>query len=262
MRASQTYATVERFYIWQAMFDCIGALTTDCLACQNMEPKPKHLNEVPLEELVCYAAPFCATHIDYKGPLHPLSNRNTHCLLIVTSILRSLIVYPVNITDAHTNIAPVEKWIVHFGIAQSILLDRGTAFLKRDTVNWTKELGITLRTRTTHPPGTDGKMETHYQHIARYRRSFLDDAGTNWAPLAPKFAFAQSTSANYTSGKTPQEVVRGAEPQIPMSVKLGFYCNKQKLCCSELCSELPPHTLNENSMKNELFHNLRRPHIS
>ena len=244
------------------MLYCLGALTTDCLACQNFEPKPKHRNEVPLEESECYTAPFCATHIDYKGPLHPLSNCNTHCLLIVTSILQFLIVYPVNITDAHTTIAPVEKWVVHFGIPQSVLLDRGTAFLKKDTVIWTKELGITLRTRTAHPFWTDGKMETHYGYIARYRRSFLDVAGTNWAPLAPKFAIAQNTSANYTSGKTPQEVVLGAKPQIPMSVKLGPYCNKHKLCCSELYSELPPHTLKENSMKNELFHNLHRQQIS
>ena len=81
MGASNTYANAKRFYYWPGMFDWICALTADCLACQNKKPKPKHLNEVPLEECQGDTAPFSAIHIDHKGPLHPPSNRNTHCLL-------------------------------------------------------------------------------------------------------------------------------------------------------------------------------------
>ena len=262
MGASKTYANAKRFYYWPGMFDWICALTADCLVCQNNKPKPKHLNEVPLEEWQGDTAPFCAIHIDHKGPLHPPSNRNTHCFLIVESFSRFLMVYPVTNTGAQATIAAVEKWILHFGIPQSIIHDRGTAFLNTDFVNWTKELGITLRPRTAHSSRTNGKVETQNQHIARYWRSFLNDAGTNWAPLAPKFAFAHNTSVNYTTGKTPYEIVFGTKPQIPMSVKLGLYRNKHKLCCSEFCTDLPPHTHDENSTKNELLQKLLRPQLS
>ena len=47
-----------------------------------------------------------------------------------------------------------------------------------------------------------------------------------------------------------------------MSVKLGLYRNKHKLCCSEICSDLPPHTHDENSTKNELLQKLLRPQLS
>ena len=147
----------------------------------------------------------------------------------------------------------------HFGIPQSKIHDKGTAFLNTDFVNWTKELGITLRPRTAHSPWTNGKVETQNQHIARYWRSFLNDAGTIWAPLAPKFAFRHGTSVNYTTGKTPYEIIFGAEPQIPMSVEPGPYRNKHKLCCSEFCTDLPLHTHDENSAKNELLQKLLRP---
>ena len=93
-------------------------------------------------------------------------------------------------------------------------------------------------------------------------KKFFNDAGTSWAPLAQKFAFAHNTSVNYTTGKTPYEIVFGAKPQIPMSVKLGLYRNKQKLCCSEFCTDLPPHTHDENSTKSELLQKLLRPHLS
>ena len=262
MGASKTYANAKRFYFWPGMFDWICALTADCLACQKKKPKPKHLNEVPLEERQGDTAPFCPIHIDHKGPLHPPSKRNTHCLLIVDSFLWFLMVYPVTNTGAQATIAPVEKWILHSGIPQSIIHARRTAFLNADFVNRTKELGITLRPRTAHSPWTNGKVETRNQHIARYWRSFLNNAGTNWAPLAPKFAFAHNTSVNYTTGKTPYEIVFGAKPQIPMSVKLGFYSNKHKSCCSEFCTDLPPHTHDENSTKHEVLQKLLRPQLS
>ena len=181
------------------MFDWICALTADCLACQNNKTRPKHINEVPLEEWQGDTAPFCAINIDHKGPLNPPSNRNIHCLLIGDSFSRFLMVYAIANTGAKATVAAVEKWILHFGIPQSIIHDRGTAFLKTDFVNWTKELGIILRPRTAHSPWTNGKVETQNQHIARYWRSFLNDAGTNWAPFAPKFAFAHNTSVSYTT---------------------------------------------------------------
>ena len=50
MRATKTYANAKKFYYWPGMFDWIRALTADCLTCQNNRPKPKHWNDVPLEE--------------------------------------------------------------------------------------------------------------------------------------------------------------------------------------------------------------------
>ena len=106
--------------------------------------------------------------------------------------------------------------------------DRGTAFINTEFINSTKELGITLLPRTAKSPWASGKIETQNQHIARYRRNFLNDAGNTWTSLAPKFAFAHNTSVNYTTGKTPYEIVFGNKNQIPMSLKLGLYRNKQQ----------------------------------
>ena len=171
-------------------------------------------------------------------------------------------VYPVLNTTALATITAVEKWILSFGIPQSIIHDRGTAFINTEFINWTKELGITLRPRTAYSPWTNGKIETQKQHIARYWRNFLNDSGNNWSSLAPKFAFAHNTSVNYTTGKTPHEIVFGTKPQIPMSLKLGLYRNKHKLCCSTFCESLPSHSHSKNSLKNELLDNLLQPQLS
>ena len=41
-----------------------------------------------------------------------------------------------------------------------------------------------------------------------------------------------------------------------MALKLGLYRNKHKLCCSELCEDLPPPSRSENILKSQLLDNL------
>ena len=225
MGASKTYNNANRFYYWSGMSDWMCAPTADCLICQNTKPKLKQGNEVTLEEWQNETLPFRTIHFDHKGPIHPPSKRNLHCLLVIDAFSRFLMVYPVTNAGAQATISAVEKWIHSFGIPQSIAHGRGTAFINTEFINWKKELGITLRPRTAHSPWTNGKNETQNQHIARYWRNFLNDAGDNWSSLAPKFAFAHSNSVIYTTGQRPYEIVLATKPQIPMSLKLGLYRN-------------------------------------
>ena len=112
MGATKTYANAKRFYYSPGMFDWICALTADCLTCQNNKPKPMHRNEVPLKEWQNKTVPFLTRHIDHKGPIHPSSASNVHCLLIVDAFSRFLMVYPVRNTAALAAITAVEKWIL------------------------------------------------------------------------------------------------------------------------------------------------------
>ena len=123
-------------------------------------------------------------------------------------------------------------------------------------------MGIILQPRTAQSPWSNGKIETQNENIAPYCRNFLNDAGNNWSSLAPKFAFTHNTRINYTNGKTPYEIVFGAKPQIPMSLKLGLYRNKHKRCCSQFCKDLPSHSHSENNLNNQLLDNLVRPQLS
>ena len=139
MRATKTYDNARRFYYWPWMFDWICALTADCFTCENNKPKPKHGNEVPFEERQNEAVPFCTVHIDHKGPLHPTSASNAHCLLVIDAFSRCLMVYPVRNTTALATISAVEKCIFSFGIPQSITHDRSATFINTEFVNWSKK---------------------------------------------------------------------------------------------------------------------------
>ena len=46
---------------------------------------------------------------------------------------------------------------------------------------------------------------------------------------------------------------------INLSLKLGLYSKKHKICCSDSCKDLPSHSHSENYLKNQLLDNLLRP---
>ena len=100
MRATKTFAEAKRLYYWPGMFDWICALTADCLTCHNNKPKPKHRNEITLEEWQNDTIPLQTVHIDHKGPLHPTSNRNFHCMLVFDAFSRFIMAQLVNNTGA------------------------------------------------------------------------------------------------------------------------------------------------------------------
>ena len=138
MGASKTCNNAQRFSYWPGIFDWICALTADCLTCQNNKPKPKRRIEVPPDEWQSEAVPFRTIHIDHNGPLHPPSIRNLHCLLVIDAVSRFLVVYPVTNTGTQATIPAVQKCIHPFGIPDSIVHDRGTAFVNTEFVDWTK----------------------------------------------------------------------------------------------------------------------------
>ena len=104
-----TNANAKRFYYWPGTFNWICALTADCLTCQNNKPKPKHRNEVLLEEWQNERVPFRTVHLDHKGPLHPTSAGSVHCFLNIDAVSRFLMVYPIRNTTALATIIAVEK---------------------------------------------------------------------------------------------------------------------------------------------------------
>ena len=142
MGATKTYANTKRFYYWPGMFDWICALTADCLTCQNKKPKPKHHNEVPLEEWQNETFPFRTIHIDHKRPIHPTSASNVHCLLIVDAFSRFLKVYPVRNTTALATITAVEKWILFLEFHNQSSMTEALPSLIQNSSTGPKNLGL------------------------------------------------------------------------------------------------------------------------
>ena len=76
--------------------------------------------------------------------------------------------------------------------------------------------------------------------------------------MASKYAFARNTSENTATGSTPYEVIFGTKPQLPHSFKLGVMKDTTKLCHSDLCDGLHPHSHNLSQTNTSLERMLRK----
>ena len=186
--------------------------------------------------------PFRTVLIGHKGPLYPSSSGFEYCLVVVDSFSRFIQIYPVKSTSALHTIEAMENWILTFAIPQILVYDRGSAFINREVTNWATELGITLAPQTDHSPWANGKVEKQNKPLTQFFGHFLSKNSSNWASLAPEFAFAHNTSVNTATGSTPYEIIFGSKPQIPLSLKLGLMRDTRKLCHSDFCEGLPPHS--------------------
>ena len=150
MGASKTYKNVTRSY--SGLLCLIGFVHCFLIVLthHNNKLRPRHKSQIPLEQWQNETVAFRTIHIDCKRSLHPPSNLNFLCILVIDAFSRFLMVYLVTNTGAKISISFVEKGIHSFGIFQAIVHDGGTAFIKNDFINRTKELGIILQPRTAH----------------------------------------------------------------------------------------------------------------
>ena len=178
------------------------------------------------------------------------SDSHTHCLVVLDAFFRFLGAYPVSDTRAQTTFNALEKWITSCGKPQKMVYDNDSAFMNSDLSNGTKMFGITLAPSTTYSPWRNDKVEVQNKHLAKNSRNFINESGYNSSKLTFKFAFAHNTSVDYTTGQTLYDIVFGAKPQNPMTLKLGLSRDKNKQCKSEFCHGLQSHTHSENNLPN------------
>ena len=102
--------------------------------------------------------------------------------------------------------------------------------MNQDFTSYTHELGITHAPRTAFSAWTNGKLEVQNKQLGAHFRNFLDQHQGRWDEVAPKFAFAQNTVPNASTGLSPYEIVFGQKPQIPLSLKLGLLRDSKLTC--------------------------------
>ena len=125
---------------------------------------------------------------------------------------------------SHTLLNPwaLAHFISSFGTPQKFVYDKRLSFMSTGFSTYFLEHGITHAPGTKWSLWTNGKIEIQNKHLRRPFRSYLLEAGKNWANLPYKFAFPHNTSMNSTTGTTAYETVFGFKPQIPISLKLGL----------------------------------------
>ena len=264
---NRTLEIIQRYFYFPGLAAWVSALVHDCVNCQKNKNYSVKNNRAPVQDWsITVPHPMHTIHMDFKGPLNPLSDRCQFCLVIIDAYTHFCQVIPVKKADGATVIkALTDNWILPFGIMQYLVTDRGSEFFNHKLAEWCSVLGITMKPRSGYNPWSNGMCENRMQHLGKYLRAFIDENARNWSDLASFFAYAVNTQVLTHLGKTPYEILYGIKPQVPISLRLGIFRNEFKHCNPKpgsFCENLPPHRHENEALIAENVRKIIKPNVA
>ena len=110
--------------------------------------------------------------------------------------------------------------LTRFGIPAEIICDNGSQFISLRTRNFCTSWGIKLITSTPVHPQANGQAESSNKIIINNLKKRLSEKRGRWAEELPLVLWADRTTAQTSTGKTPYSLVFGTEAVIPPEVMI------------------------------------------
>jgi hypothetical protein len=214
---TKTIDLLNRKYYWPNMTTAIRGFTDGCLMCDKSKtPRAKpsgFLKPLPL--------PFRAWEdisIDFISPL-PACIRHErtfkHILVVVDRLtkMRHFIATETLDTEELVDRFVDRVYSLH-GVPETIVSDRGSAFVSAFWRALSTRLGITLKPSSAWHPATNGQTERVNAELESYLRMFVNWAQTDWATWLPLAEFAGNNMVSETTGVSPFYANYGFNPRM------------------------------------------------
>ena len=154
---------------------------------------------------------------DIAGPLKETEHGNKYFIEVIDHFTKFIQVYPMQRIQAE-DVAQilVDKWMMIFGIPESLLSDGGTQYRSK-LLEAVYEYINSLKTTSFHPQ-CNGQSERTVQTTKAMLRAHVDDNQTNWDVLLNKATFAYNSSVHTATKLTPFELQYRRKPMIPIDI--------------------------------------------
>jgi transposase InsO family protein len=157
--------------------------------------------------------PFQRLHVDNLGPFVKTTRGNTHICLFIDSFSRHVSVYPIKSCKANAMVRCLQDVILHFGVPDQIIADRGTCFTSRKFKGECQARGIKVTFNSPRHPRGNGMVERVNRTIIPIIQAETRGEST-WDLCLKKVQYDLNSSLNKTTRKTPFEVLYGYNPSL------------------------------------------------
>ncbi|XP_015118991.1 uncharacterized protein LOC107042459 [Diachasma alloeum] len=190
-------AKLNNYYYFPGMKKYLRQHIGACLHCiltkstTGKQPGELHL-------ILPGSKPFDAIHVDHLGPFITSSRGNTHLLVVIDNLTKSVWMVPVKNTKANTTVRQMEELVMNFGAPGRVVSDRSTCFTSEKFAKFCRRHGISHTLTSPRYAQVNGQVE-------RVNRTLLP---VICAILHPE------KEVNKTTGKTPFELLYGYIPRF------------------------------------------------
>ena len=207
-------------YFWQGQSEEIKRHVQTCVPCQMRKKvvgKPQGLMQ-----FITVENPFDKVGIDLLGPFPETKFGMKHIMVVVdyfTKWVETKALESAKALDVAN--AFVQTVILRHGAPESILSDRGKAFISEIMTEVFKLLKTNHNTTVAYHPQCNGLCERQMHTFATMLSMYVSQDHRDWDVLLPYMQFAYNISTQDSTRRTPFYLIYGREARYPEDVMLG-----------------------------------------
>lgn len=207
----KTYSRLRNRFFWRGMYRSASKYVRSCVPCQRRKPPTTSpaglLHPIPPAE-----APFQRIGIDMLGPF-PLSSAGNRWVIASVDYLTRYAETRATASGTAADVASflLERIILRHGAPQTLLSDRGAAFLSETVQNILRLSNIVHSTTTPYHPQTNGLTERLNRTLAEMMSMYVTADHKNWDVILPYVTYAYNTARQSTTGFSPYYLLYGRE---------------------------------------------------
>ena len=208
---SSTLQQLQLHYVWPRMRKEVSLYVRDCVGCQSSKIT-RHTR--PPFKSYGHHDKFAAIHIDFVGPLPPISNKR----YLVTIYDRGsgwFESYPCTHATADSACNALLLWVARFGVPEIIVSDRGTHFESQLFKSLTTKLGITKRRVTAYHPSANGAVERQHRRLKEAIKARSLHAKSTWLRDLPLVMLGLNNSISQEFNSSAAQRVYGRQLAVP-----------------------------------------------
>ena len=137
--------------------DEVRKITASCKICAEVKPR---FYTPPEMHVIKATKPMERLSIDFKGTIGNL-NRNNYMLTVIDEYSRFPFAFPCSNINAETVIKCLTQLFSLFGLCSSIHLDRGSAFMSKEFIEFLRGKGIAYSRTSVYNPRGNGQCEKY-----------------------------------------------------------------------------------------------------
>ena len=213
----KTLDLLHRSYWWPGMSHFTATFVKDCALCFRTKT-PRSAPPGFLKPLELPARPWADVSMDHVIDL-PTCTRNgkafRHIFVVVDRLTKMRHFIPVATldTDELVEVFTHTVYKLH-GAPDSIVSDRGSAFVSDFWRRLSQRLKTVLRPSSAFHPETDGQTEIVNAAMNKYLRAYVSFTQDDWVDWLPLAEFATNNQVSETTGVSPFFANYGYNPRL------------------------------------------------
>lgn len=213
----KTKNAIKRYYNWPTMNQDIKQFVKNCEICKKA--KITRHTRSPMQITSTSEYPFQKVYIDFVN----VEREHVNDYPSIFTCIDELTKYAIAVrAKNNTAILAAKKFVKHvvlkYNIPQSVVSDRGSAFLSQTFAEVTKLFKIKKITTTSYRPNSN-IVERFHRTLQQHLVTCVHKNPSSWHEHIDSAVFAYNNAINSATGYSPHELLFGYKIQLPNSIK-------------------------------------------